>query len=79
MNAYDKHAGKHAPWSTHTRRAFRQGWRRTDVYGFERYEDARRDWYILHGEEDAERYRHHDRSREERCTQALMALIFQAR
>ena len=46
-----------------------------DVYGFERYEDARRDWYILHGEEDAERYRHHDRSREERCTQALMALL----
>ena len=70
MAAHDEKGGKETRAQT-----FRQGWRRVDVYGFERYEDARRDWYILHGEEDAERYRHHDRSREERCTQALMVLL----
>ncbi len=70
---------KDGDWGIHTARPFQEGTRRMDVYGFERYEDARRDWYILNGEDEAQRYAAHDRTLEQRCTQALLALIFQAR
>lgn len=53
--------------------------RRVDLYGFERYEDARRDWYLLSGEEEASRYVTHDREREELCSRELLALIFKLR
>jgi hypothetical protein len=67
---------KHMAWKAHTRRPHGSGTRRTDMYGFERYEDERRNWYILSGEEDARRHAHHDLELERRCSTRLMALIF---
>lgn len=62
-------------WDVHLRRPHRQGWRRTDVYGFERYEDNRRDWYILSSEQEAARFEQHDLELEARCMDRLWALI----
>ncbi len=64
-----------ADWESLSKRPHEQGWRRTDVYGFERYEDARRAWYILSGQDEAQRYAAHDTSREQRCTKALLDRI----
>lgn len=66
---------KHMNWEAHTRRPRAQGIRRTDVYGFERYEDDRRSWYILSGEDEAQRHATHDTSKEQQCTKALLDKI----
>lgn len=66
---------QHRPSSI--KRPLQYGWRRTDMYGFERYEDDRRDWYILSGEQEAERYAQHDLELERRCSERLWALLFE--
>ncbi len=66
---------KHMDWKAHTRRLHGPGTRRTDVYGFERYEDERRDWYILSSEQEAARFEQHDLEFESRCMDRLHALI----
>ena len=65
----------YADWETLSRRPHAQGWRRTDVYGFEKYEDNRRDWYILSSEQEAMRFERHDVELEARCMDRLYALI----
>lgn len=70
-----KHNWNESAWKRLSMRPHGQGTRRTDMYGFERYEDAQRDWYILSGENEAHHHLAHDTSREQRCTKALLILI----